>query len=94
VISRRFNLVSVVLSRSRGFSDWGQVIADQVVTGSAVDRLLHTATVRIARWDLPLTPRPPVANSQPGRHDPLAGAFALATRQATAGASAGGAFTP
>ena len=34
-----------MLTSNRGFADWGQVFADQVVAGAIVDRLLHNATV-------------------------------------------------
>ena len=45
VVSRRYDRGSVILTSNRGFSDWGQVFADQVVAGAIVDRLLHDATV-------------------------------------------------
>jgi DNA replication protein DnaC len=34
-----------VLTSNRGFSDWGQVFADQVVAAAILDWLLHHATV-------------------------------------------------
>ena len=34
-----------MLTSNRGFSDWGQVFADQVVAAAILDRLLHHATV-------------------------------------------------
>jgi DNA replication protein DnaC len=45
VVSRRYERGSIVLTSNRGFSDWGQVFADQVVAGAILDRLLHHATV-------------------------------------------------
>lgn len=45
IISRRYDKGSIVLTSNRGFADWGQVFADQVVAGAVVDRLLHQATV-------------------------------------------------
>jgi DNA replication protein DnaC len=45
VISRRYERGSIVLTSNRGFSDWGQVFADQVVAAAILDRLLHHATV-------------------------------------------------
>lgn len=45
VVSRRYEKGSIVLTSNRGFSDWGQVFADQVVASAIVDRLLHNATV-------------------------------------------------
>jgi DNA replication protein DnaC len=46
VVSRRYDKGAVVLTSNRGFADWGQVFADQVVAAAIVDRLLHNATVR------------------------------------------------
>jgi DNA replication protein DnaC len=45
VVSRRYERGSIVLTSNRGFSDWGQVFADQVVAAAILDRLLHSATV-------------------------------------------------
>jgi DNA replication protein DnaC len=45
VVSRRYERGSIVLTSNRGFGDWGQVFADQVVAGAILDRLLHHATV-------------------------------------------------
>jgi DNA replication protein DnaC len=45
VVSRRYERGSIVLTSNRGFADWSQVFADQVVAGAIVDRLLHNATV-------------------------------------------------
>ena len=45
VVSRRYERGSIVLTSNRGFGDWGQVFADQVVASAILDRLLHHATV-------------------------------------------------
>lgn len=45
VVSRRYERGSIVLTSNRGFSDWGQVFADQAVAVAILDRLLHHATV-------------------------------------------------
>lgn len=46
VVSRRYEKSSpIVLTSNRGFSDWGQVFADQVVASAIVDRLIHNAVV-------------------------------------------------
>ena len=34
-----------MLTSNPGFSDWGQVFADQVVASAIVDRLIHNAVV-------------------------------------------------
>jgi DNA replication protein DnaC len=46
VVSRRYEKgAPIILTSNRGFSDWGQVFADQVVATAIVDRLLHKAVV-------------------------------------------------
>ena len=45
VVSRRYERGSIVLTSNRGFGDWGQVFADQVIASAILDRLLHHATV-------------------------------------------------
>ena len=46
VVSRRYEKQSsIVLTSNRGFFDWGQVFADQVVASAIVDRLIHNAVV-------------------------------------------------
>jgi DNA replication protein DnaC len=45
VVSRRYDKGSIILTSNRGFGDWGQVFADQVVAAAIVDRLLHNAAV-------------------------------------------------
>lgn len=46
VVSRRYEKgAPIILTSNRGFSDWGQVFADQVVATAIVDRLLHNAVV-------------------------------------------------
>jgi DNA replication protein DnaC len=45
VVSRRSDKGSIVLTSNRGFSDWNQVFADQVVASAIIDRLVHRATV-------------------------------------------------
>ena len=38
-------VLAIVLTSNRGFSDWGQVFADPVVATAIVDRLIHNAIV-------------------------------------------------
>jgi DNA replication protein DnaC len=45
VVSRRYERGSIVLTSNRGFGDWGQVFADQVIASAILDRLLHHASV-------------------------------------------------
>ncbi len=42
VVSRRYEKGAlIILTSNRGFSDWGQIFAGQVVAAAIVDRLLH-----------------------------------------------------
>jgi DNA replication protein DnaC len=45
VVSRRYEKGSILLTSNRGFADWGQVFADQVVAAAIVDRLIGNASV-------------------------------------------------
>lgn len=46
VVSRRYEKSApIVLTSNRGFADWGQVFADQVVATAIVDRLIDNAIV-------------------------------------------------
>ena len=45
VVSRRYERGSIVLTSNRGFGDWGQVFADQVVASAILDCLLRHATL-------------------------------------------------
>src|SRR5205807_6713368 len=45
VVSRRYEKGSIILTSNRGFADWGQVFADQVVAAAIVDRLIGNASV-------------------------------------------------
>jgi len=44
-VSRRYEKGSIILTSNRGFADWGQVFADQVVAAAIVDRLIGNASV-------------------------------------------------
>jgi len=45
IVSRRYEKGSIILTGNRGFADWGQVFADQVVAAAIVDRLIGNASV-------------------------------------------------
>lgn len=45
VVTRRYERGSIILTSNRGFTEWGQVFADQVVAAAILDRLLHHANV-------------------------------------------------
>jgi DNA replication protein DnaC len=47
IVSRRYDKGSIILTGNRGFGDWGQIFADQVVAGAIVDRLLHHGQVMV-----------------------------------------------
>jgi len=44
LVARRYERASMVLTSNKGFVDWGEVFADQVVATAILDRLLHHAT--------------------------------------------------
>lgn len=44
LITRRYEKAATVLTSNKGFIDWGEVFADQVVATAILDRLLHHAT--------------------------------------------------
>jgi len=74
VVSRRYEKQSpIVLTSNRGFSDWGQVFADQFVASAIVDRLIHNAVVvnirgrsyrMRAHQDVPPTAPEPAGNGR------------------------------
>ncbi len=68
MVSRRYDRGVVILTSNRGFSDWGQVFADQAVAGAIVDRLLHDATVLDIRghsYRMRAHQEPPTRNGGP-----------------------------
>ncbi len=44
LVARRYEKASMVLTSNKGFVDWGEIFADQVVATAILDRLLHHAT--------------------------------------------------
>lgn len=44
LIARRYEKAATVLTSNKGFVDWGEVFADQVIATAILDRLLHHAT--------------------------------------------------
>lgn len=44
LVARRYEKASMILTSNKGFVDWGEVFADQVVATAILDRLLHHAT--------------------------------------------------
>jgi DNA replication protein DnaC len=43
--SRRYERGSIILTSNKPFSDWGQVLADDVLATAILDRLLHHCDV-------------------------------------------------
>ena len=41
LISRRYERGSVILTSNKAFSEWGSVLADDVLATAILDRLLH-----------------------------------------------------
>ena len=44
LVARRYEKASMILTSNKGFVDWGDIFADQVVATAILDRLLHHAT--------------------------------------------------
>ena len=44
LVARRYEKASLILTSNKGFVDWGEIFADQVVATAILDRLLHHAT--------------------------------------------------
>ena len=44
LVARRYEKAATVLTSNKGFVDWGEVFADQVIATAILDRLLHHAT--------------------------------------------------
>ena len=44
LVARRYEKGSIILTSNKGFADWGEIFADQVVATAILDRLLHHAT--------------------------------------------------
>ena len=44
LVARRYEKASMILTSNKGFVDWGEIFADQVVATAILDRLLHHAT--------------------------------------------------
>ena len=44
LVARRYERASMILTSNKGFVDWGEIFADQVVATAILDRLLHHAT--------------------------------------------------
>lgn len=45
LISARYEVGSVIITSNKNFSDWGELMSDQVIATALLDRLLHHATV-------------------------------------------------
>jgi DNA replication protein DnaC len=41
IISARYETGTVILSSNKGFSEWGDLFSDQVLSTAILDRLLH-----------------------------------------------------
>ena len=44
LVSRRYGRGSMVITSNKSYSEWGEVMADQVLAGAMLDRLLHVST--------------------------------------------------
>ena len=41
LINRRYERASTVLTSNKGFEEWGQILGDDVMAATLIDRLLH-----------------------------------------------------
>ncbi|MFO1341526.1 MAG: ATP-binding protein [Burkholderiales bacterium] len=44
LVSRRYTKGSMVITSNKSYGEWGEVVADQVLAGALLDRLLHVST--------------------------------------------------
>ncbi len=45
VIAKRYETGSIILTSNKSFSDWGEVLGDNVIASAILDRLLHHSTI-------------------------------------------------
>ena len=45
VVSKRYEIGSIILTSNKGFTHWGEVLGDNVIASAILDRLLHHSTV-------------------------------------------------
>lgn len=41
LVTRRYEVVSTVLTSNEGFEEWGEILGDEVMAVALIDRLLH-----------------------------------------------------
>lgn len=51
LVSARYERGSIILTSNKGFTQWGEIFADQVIATAILDRLLHHSTVINVRGD-------------------------------------------
>ena len=45
VVAKRYETGSIILTSNKSFTDWGEVLGDNVIASAILDRLLHHSTV-------------------------------------------------
>ena len=50
-VSSRYEKRSTIYTSNKGFSEWGEVLGDQVMASAVLDRILHHCTVVNIRGD-------------------------------------------
>lgn len=45
VVSKRYEIGSIILTSNKSFTQWGEVLGDNVIASAILDRLLHHSTV-------------------------------------------------
>jgi DNA replication protein DnaC len=51
VVSKRYEIGSIILTSNKSFTHWGEVLGDNVIASAILDRLLHHSTVFNIRGD-------------------------------------------
>jgi DNA replication protein DnaC len=51
VVSKRYEIGSIILTSNKSFSHWGEVLGDNVIASAILDQLLHHSTVFNIRGD-------------------------------------------
>ena len=41
LVSKRYEVSSIILTSNRGFDEWGNVFGDEVIAAAIIDRLVH-----------------------------------------------------
>ena len=51
LVSRRYERASMIVTRNKPFSGWGEIFGDEVVATAMIDRLVHHAEILSLKGD-------------------------------------------